>query len=120
MSTKRWYFEIQTIVTCGCFGFGLTTLLHENYSILQYNVDLFILFCKVEVSAQKLLAPANAINVEDGASKVSGSFNALHTAGVELNNPELRDNSQKPVWKAKQQFLGLLKVCGWTNCQLLT
>ncbi|KAJ7372623.1 ATP-binding cassette sub- A member 5 [Desmophyllum pertusum] len=65
---------------------------------------------QVEVSAQKLLAPANAINVEDGASKVSGSFNALHTAGVELNNPELRDNSQKPVWKAKQQFLGLLKV----------
>ena len=42
---------------------------------------------------------------------MSGSVNALHKAGVELNNPELNENSQQPVWKAKQQLLGLLKVC---------
>ena len=61
-------------------------------------------------SAHNLLAPTDAINVEDGGSKYSGSVNALHKAGVELNNPELKDNSQRPVWKAKQQLLGLLTV----------
>ena len=62
-------------------------------------------------STQLLEPPPNAVTVQDGASKVSGSINALHTAGVELNNPELRENSLKPVWKEKQQLLGLLKVC---------
>lgn len=42
---------------------------------------------------------------------MSGSVNALHKAGVELNNPELKESTQKPVWKAKQQLLGLLMVC---------
>ena len=62
-------------------------------------------------SSQLLAPPQDAVVIQDGASKVSGSINALNTAGVELNKPELRENSQKPVWKAKQQLMGLLKVC---------
>ena len=79
--------------------------------MLQNKVDsqMFILFWQTG-STQDLLKPRDAINVEDGGSRVSGSVNALHKAGVELNNPELQANSQKPVWKAKQQLLGLLKV----------
>ena len=81
--------------------------------MLQSKVDfkLFTLFWQTRESTQDLLKPTDAINVEDGGSKVSGSVNALHKAGVELNNPELKENSQQPVWKAKQQLLGLLKVC---------
>ena len=57
------------------------------------------------------MAPSDAVNIEDGGSRISGSFNALHNTGVELNNTELMADSQKLVWKAKQQVLGLLWVC---------
>lgn len=60
---------------------------------------------------QLLAPPQEPVTIQDGTSRVSGSVNALNNAGVELNNAELRANSQKPVWKAKQQLLGLLKVC---------
>ena len=66
------------------------------------------------VGSMQLTPPTDALIIEDGASKVSGSVNALHTTGVELNNPELRENSQTTIWKAKQQLLGLLKVCSGT------
>lgn len=77
----------------------------------KVDIELFILSWQTRESIQELLKPTDAINVDDGGLKVSGSVSALHKAGVELNNPELNDNSQKPVWKAKQQLLGLLKVC---------
>ena len=77
----------------------------------EVDSELFILFWQTGESTQDLLRPRDAINVEDGGSKVSGSVNALHKAGVELNNPELKESTQKPVWKAKQQLLGLLMVC---------
>ena len=82
------------------------------------KADLFLAFQKMDRSTQNLLVPTDAINVEDGGSKYSGSVSALHKAGVELNNPELKDNSQKPVWRAKQQVLGLLKVCYRTRIML--
>lgn len=58
-----------------------------------------------------MLTPSDVLTVQDGASRVSGSVNALNTGGVELNKPELRQNSRAPSQKEKQQLLGLLKVC---------
>ena len=66
------------------------------------------------MSNENLLAPPDAVNVEERGSRISGCVNALHNTGVELNNPELRTDSNKPVWKAKQQVLGLLRVSSQT------
>lgn len=43
--------------------------------------------------------------LQDGATTAPVS-----AGGQELNQPNLSRNSQKPLWKAKQQMLALLKV----------
>ena len=53
--------------------------------------------------------------LERGGDRVSGSASVIHNTGVELNNPELRADSDKPVWKAKQQVLALLRVSSRTK-----
>ena len=67
------------------------------------------------MSGENVLAPSDAVNIREGGNRVSGSANALHNTGIELNNPELRTDSDKPVWKAKQQVLALLRVSSHTK-----
>ena len=57
------------------------------------------------------MAPSDAMNIEDRGCRISGFVDSPNNTGVELNNPELMSDSQKPVWKAKQQVLGLMRVC---------
>ncbi|XP_078349015.1 cholesterol transporter ABCA5-like isoform X2 [Oculina patagonica] len=97
------------------YGVAMTTLEEvflqlEDTSEVESESSSDDLEPQMDKSSQSLLAPTDAINIEDGGSRYAGSVNALHKAGVELNNPELKDNSQKPVWKAKQQLLALLKI----------
>ena len=57
------------------------------------------------------MAPSDAMNIEDRGCRISGFVDTPNNTGVELNNPELMADSQKSVWKAKQQVLGLMQVC---------
>ena len=52
----------------------------------------------------------DSLIVREGPATVSSAVNRSTIAGQELNKPELRPNSQRPVWKAKQQLMALLKV----------
>ena len=101
--------NVHFSVVCFTVYGAVLMFLKVVHNIVDF--ELFFLFWQTRESTQELLKPTDAINLEDGGSKVSGSVSALHKAGVELNNPELKENSQRPVWKAKQQLLGLLKVC---------
>ena len=50
------------------------------------------------------------VTVEEGNTKVAWINDSGKTA-VDLNNSEVRKDSSKPPSVAKQQLLGLLKVC---------
>lgn len=56
----------------------------------------------------------DSLIVREGPATVSSAVNRSTIAGQELNKPELRPNSQRPVWKAKQQLMALLKI-RWIN-----
>ena len=75
----------------------------------------YYFFWKMNMSGENVLAPSDAVNIREGGNRVSGSASVIHKTGVELNNPELRADSHKPVWKAKQQVLALLRVSSHTK-----